>query len=167
MCGLAVLLVFTVGCGARDHDADARDGGPGAAPVADGPFTQGALPSKFPAGEGPRYRGTIALDPAFADLDGRHLLWIIVRSRAGAGAPIAVQRVDGARFPVEYDMGAEHTTTQSDDSYDILRGELKVTARLAVSGNASAMPGDIECEPVFMKGDDPPASLVLDRRLAP
>jgi hypothetical protein len=78
-----------------------------------------------------------------------------------------VQRVQAASFPLEFDVGAEHTTTQSDDSYQILAGELKVTARLSLGGGAIAAPGDIECEPVIMKGDDPPASLTLDRQVAP
>jgi hypothetical protein len=136
-------------------------------PFAGGPSAGGARESKFPAGEGPRFRGSVALDPQFAALDGRHTLWIIVRSAAGGGAPIAVQRVDSARFPVDYDIGAEHTTTQSDDSHAILKGELKVTARLSLSGNPIKAPGDIEAEPVLMQGDDPPAALTLSVRLGP
>jgi hypothetical protein len=127
----------------------------------------GAVGPKFPPGEGPRFRGTITLAPGFADLDGRYTLYVIVRSKAAQGAPILVQRVERARFPVEYDLGAEHSPTQSDDSYQILAGELKVTARLSVGGDPMPSAGDVECEPVIMKGDDPPAALTLKASRAP
>jgi hypothetical protein len=185
VCGVLLACLLAGGCGEAQRDDDAAApvvpaaatpvatapaAAPAAAPVAaapsaTGPFAGGAGASKFPPGAGPRFRGSVALDPAYADMDGRHTLWIIVRSVSGAGAPIAVQRVDQARFPVQFDVGAEHTTTQSDDSYDILKGELKVTARLSRSGNPIKAPGDIECEPLNMKGDDPPASLVLVTRI--
>lgn len=140
---------------------------PSGGPLSGGPFAGAPVAPKFPPGQGPRIRGRVTLGEEYSALDGRYTLWVGLRSVAGGGMPMAVQRFDRAAFPVEFDLGAEHAPLQADDTHDILRGELKLFARLSLSGGASAQPGDLEAESVLVKGDAPPVALVLDRQRAP
>ena len=123
--------------------------------------------AKFPPGEGPRFRGTVTIDPAFADRAAGATLWVIVRSQAGMGMPIAVQQFTNPSFPLSFDVGAEHAPLQSDDTYEILAGELKVVVRLSRSGGPTAGPGDIVADERLMRGDDPAAEIVLDAEWRP
>jgi hypothetical protein len=131
-----------------------------------GAMAAGAAESeaKFPPGEGPRIKGTLDLDPAFSELNGRHTLFVMVRSQTGAGMPICVVRVERAEFPMDFDIGAEHAPLGADDTYQILEGTNKLVARLSVSGSLTGGPGDVEAEPLLVEGDGPAVTLTLSQR---
>ncbi len=162
--GAPVLVVLDRVLTAADLPAAA-----GAAPVPVAPFDGGA-PAGGPTPEdlaGPRFRGTVELAPEFAELDGRHTLFIILRSpQTERGMPLAVRRVDSARFPLEFDVGAEDVPLDVDNKAEILGGQVKVTARLSVSGQAIGGAGDVESAPL-VTGPGSGLLLRLDTRRSP
>jgi hypothetical protein len=173
---IAPLLVAAtcLGCG-QTHDSPTADP-THAAPTA--PTPTAAVPAaahapaaadspRFAPGEGPRIKGTVALDPAFAAAATGHPLLLILRSQQGQGMPIAVQRIESPVYPVSFDLGAEHAPLQADDTPQILRTENKLLARVSVSGAVMAGPDDIECQPVIVKADQAPVALTLDRKHGP
>jgi len=153
------LLAAGAGCGEREPSAVAPH--PAATPV--------AAPSepKFKPGEGPRIRGTVALDPQLAAQAAGHPLVIILRSPQGQGMPIAVLRIEQPSFPVSFDLGAEHAPLQSDDTPQILAGENKLLARLSISGVVTGAPEDLESAPQLVKAGGPAVTLTLDHRRGP
>jgi len=136
-------------------------------PAADHPAVETQIAQKFAAGEGPRIRGTVALDAQFAAEAAGHPLLVILRSQAGGGMPIAVLTIDDPVFPVTFDLGAEHAPLQSDDTPEILKGENKLLARLSVSGSMLGGAEDIECEPALVQAGGPAVTLTLDHRRGP
>lgn len=105
--------------------------------------------------EGPAIAGTISLAP---ELRGRasdsETLFIIARK--GPGAPFAVKRIAGPRFPFQYRLGPEDVMMAG----TAFEGDLHLSARLSKTGAAGqAQPGDLEGEhpggvPVGARGVD-------------
>jgi hypothetical protein len=140
---------------------------PAAAPAA--PFAGGAA-GQAPSAEdlaGPRFKGRVELAPEFAALDGKYTLYIILRSPTAGGMPLAPKRVDRAQFPVAFDIGTEAVALDVDNKTELLSGELKVYARLSLSGNPIGQPGDIESEPVVTHAGPDPIVLTLSKKKAP
>jgi len=150
---------------------EAADQGPGLRaprPAASPPaVARGNVPAPQPqvevAGE-PNIRGRVRLDPAVVgEVVGDGVLFIIGR-RAGAagGPPLAVLRIPGPAFPVEFEIGQDNVMIPG------LRfeGPVALTARLDADGNAmTRAPDDIQGAapgPVLPGGE---AEIVLDQRL--
>jgi hypothetical protein len=101
----------------------------------------------------------VRLAPEFAALDGRHTAFIMLRSpKTSGGMPLAVQKVDFARFPLAFDMGSENVPLDVDNKDEIIAGEILIKVRLSVSGKLTGGPGDIEGELLARPGD----GLVVD-----
>ncbi len=116
-----------------------------------------------PREAGPRFVGSVALAPQFAGRDGTGTLYIIVRSATSGGAPLAVIRRTAPHFPNGFDIGPEHVTLQGlDNKLEVLQGDVKLYARLSLSGLATASPGDLESAPLILEADGPAVTLVLD-----
>lgn len=171
---VASLALATGGCGPSGDDQAALPAPPSTTqpaattqPGADHPPVESQIAPKFAAGEGPRIRGTVALDPQFAAEAAGHRLLVILRSKEGGGMPIAVLTIDDPVFPVAFDLGPEHAPLQSDDTPEILERENKLLARLSVSGSMLGAAEDIECEPVLVQAGAPAVALTLDRRRGP
>jgi hypothetical protein len=137
-----------------------------AAPVA--PFAGGAAEQPPTAEDlaGPRFKGSVQLAPEFAALDGKHTLFVIVRPAGMQGMPIAVKKFAAAKFPLEFDLGTESVALDVDNKREILEGELKVYARLSLSGQPVGQPGDIEAEGVITSAGRPIA-LTLSKPRTP
>ncbi|MGQ0554126.1 MAG: c-type cytochrome biogenesis protein CcmI/CycH [Planctomycetota bacterium] len=113
---------------------------------------------------GPRLKARIELAPVFAANNGKHTLFVIVRSaNQGGGMPIAVRRYDLASFPLDIEIGVEHVPLQVDNKAEMLGGTLKLSARLSLAGGAMPAAGDLEGEPVLVQAGGEPATLLLDR----
>ncbi len=96
-----------------------------------------------PAGvEGPAIAGTVSISQELAGrLSEGDTLFIIARK--GPGAPFAVRRIAGPRFPLAYRMGPEDAMVAGTP----FEGEVTVSARLSKAGSAGpAQPGDMEGE---------------------
>jgi len=169
-----LLMAAALGCSEKPAGAaGVAPAGAAPAPPAAGqpaappaPFSARIEP-KFAPGQGPRIQGTVAIDPQFAAEAGGHPLVIILRSAQGRGMPIAVLRIENPRFPVDFDLGAEHAPLQSDDTPQILQAENKLVARLAISGVVTGGPEDLESPPVLVKAGGPKVELTLDHRRGP
>ncbi len=81
------------------------------------------------------------------------ILFVFARIPGQAGPPLAVKRVDGARFPLVVSLGDADAmlpgATISDQS------ELAITARLSASGQTSGGAGDYEAQAVWQAGQGP------------
>lgn len=107
---------------------------------------RGNVPAPRPQAEaagGPNIRGRVSLGPAVAgELPGDGVLFIIGR-RAGTagGPPLAVLRIPGPAFPVEFEIGQANVMIPG------LRfeGPVTLTARLDADGNPmTRAPGDVQ-----------------------
>jgi hypothetical protein len=108
------------------------------------PPGRGAPPvaAESAGGDGaPPIRGTVSLAPELAGRPpGGAVLFLIAR-RGGAGPPVAVERVAGPSFPLDFSLGPEDRMIQTIP----FAGELQISARLDADGNAlSRQPGDLE-----------------------
>jgi cytochrome c-type biogenesis protein CcmH len=128
--GLAALavgtLLFSIG--------PSEKSGPGIRP--------GAAVSRTAPDASKEISGTISVAP---ELRGRasegETLFIIARK--GPGAPFAVQRISGPRFPLAYRLGPQDVMAAGTP----FEGEVSVSARLSQTGVAGpAQPGDLEGE---------------------
>jgi len=140
-----------------------------AAPPA-APFAGGGMPEHAPTAAdlaGPRFKGRVELAPEFAALDGKHTLFIILRSPTAGGMPLAPKKIERAQFPIEFDIGTEAVALDVDNKTELLSGELKVYARLSLSGNPIGQPGDLESEPVVTRAGPDPIVLTLNKKKAP
>jgi hypothetical protein len=130
--------------------AGAPMGGRGAPPVAAG-------------GDAGALRGTVSLA---AELEGRvpagAVLFLIAR-RGESGPPLAVKRIVGARFPLEFSIGPEDRMIEQ-MPFD---GPLRLTARLDADGNAmTRQPGDLQgAAPGTHQPGDSGLELVIDQVL--
>jgi hypothetical protein len=148
--------------------APPADAAPPAAPMA--PFAGGGMAEHAPTPEdlaGPRFKGRVELAPEFAALDGQHTLYIVLRSPTAGGMPLAPKRIEHARFPIDFDIGTEAVALDVDNKTELLSGELKVYARLSLSGNPIGQPGDLESEAVITRAGPDPIVLTLNKKKAP
>ncbi len=147
---VAAVLLALVACG--DEGAHATvpqvpaQPAPEAIPAADEPAS--AAPDAATADAvSPRFRGEVRLAPEFAELDGRHTLFIMLRSpKTPGGMPLAVKKVELATFPLAFEMGPENVPLDVDNKAEMISGEIRIVARLSVSGKLGGAAGDIEGE---------------------
>lgn len=105
--------------------------------------------------EGPTISGTISLAPGLADKISPDAVLYVIARQEGLNAPVAVARLQGVTFPVDYALSRQHMMGSADPS----AGGLNVTARLDKDGFVGPpQPGDIEgaytTKPVSMGDKD-------------
>jgi len=88
--------------------------------------------------------GTIALAPGFeARVPAGAVLFLIARTGAGGGPPLAVKRVESPRFPMEFSLGPDDRMIKTAP----FAGPLQLSVRLDADGNAmTRAPGDLHGE---------------------
>ncbi len=152
------------GAGMPGAGATAAGGAP-FAPFAGGASAPPTAEEIAAAESGPRIEGTVELDPAFDGLAGHGRLFVFVRS-AGAegGMPIAVVPIEAPRFPASFTITTLNVALQVDNKADMLSGNLKISARLSLGGNAMPAAGDIESEAQPIKAGEGPVTVRLTRR---
>ena len=104
----------------------------------------------------------VNLDPGInSQLPGSATLYIFAHPPEGAGMPLAVQRINQPRFPLQSAIADANLLRPGNSLADF--EQLKISARLSLSGNASPASGDIETEPVVhQQGDVTVIALLLD-----
>ena len=118
------------------------------------------LPAEAPAAAdaGPTLRVVVELDPALA---GRvapdAVLFVFARVPDGPPMPVAVQRVPARDFPVTVELSDAASPMPSLRFSQQPR--LRLVARVAQSGDAGAMPGDLESAPLEVAPTDGEARL--------
>jgi cytochrome c-type biogenesis protein CcmH len=108
-------------------------------------------------------QGTVALAPAVvAQVNPGDTLFVFARAPNGPPMPIAVWRGAAEAFPLRFSLDA--TTTLSPDRPLDAFDSVMVGARISRSGNARAMPGDLESSIVTVRrGPAGELHLVIDR----
>lgn len=131
---------------------------------------QGLPPSDAAEGDSgwPGVEVGIALDGAAAqaltdELPGSAVLFVIVRPGGeSAGPPLGVARVDQPQFPVEIHVDDRHAMLPQRQLS--AQDRLRLQARLSLSGEPGAKPGDWESEAVEVSTERAePVSLVLSQ----
>jgi cytochrome c-type biogenesis protein CcmH len=86
--------------------------------------------------------GQIQIAPNLADqVKPTDVLFVIVRRPTGAPRPIAAKRIDGPKFPVQFEITNADVMVQGSE----LKGMVDVIARLDRDGQAGQpQPGDME-----------------------
>ena len=114
--------------------ASGMPGAPAAAAGRDAPPAAG--------GDGAPLSGTIALAPGFETrVPAGATLFLIVRTGAGGGPPLAVKRVESPRFPMDFSLGPDDRMIKTMP----FEGPLQLSARLDADGNAmTRVPGDLQ-----------------------
>ena len=103
---------------------------------------RGAAPVASQTSASAPIRGRIEIAPELANeaRDGS-VLFLIARSGAAAGPPLAVRRYLSPSFPLEFEIGQENVMIPS-MRFD---GAIQLTARLDSDGNAmTRLPGDLQ-----------------------
>lgn len=118
-----------------------------AAPVAG---DDAAVPA---ADAGPVLRVVVELDPALADrIAPDAVLFVFARLPEGPPMPVAVQRVPARDFPITVALSDAASPMPSLRFSEQAR--LRLVARVAQSGDAGAMPGDLESAPLEVAPTD-------------
>jgi len=107
-----------------------------------------ALPPDHPPIEpdtGPVFPVTVRIEPSLAErLNGNETVFLIARAAAGPPAPLAVRRLTVADLPAVINL------SDNDSMVDGLNlsafPEIRLTARISMTGDAQAQPGDLEGE---------------------
>jgi cytochrome c-type biogenesis protein CcmH len=88
--------------------------------------------------------GTITLAPDFeARVPAGAILFLIARTGAGGGPPLAVKRVESPRFPMDFSLGPDDRMIKTMP----FEGPLQLSVRLDADGNAmTRAPGDLQGE---------------------
>ena len=104
----------------------------------------------------------VDLDAAInSQLPGSATLYIFAHTPNGVGMPLAVQRVNQPRFPLQAAIADSNLLRPGNSLADF--DQLKISARLSMGGNATPASGDIETEPVVhQQGDAGVITLLLD-----
>lgn len=86
--------------------------------------------------------GRVMIDPQLASkVDASDVLFVIVRRPQGTPRPIAVKRIDGPRFPLDFEITSKDLMVEGSE----LRGMVDVIARLDKDGYAGPpQVGDLE-----------------------
>ncbi len=86
--------------------------------------------------------GTITLAPAVeAKVPAGAILFLIARTGAGGGPPLAVKRIESPVFPLEFTLGPDDRMIKQMP----FAGPLQLSARLDADGNAmTRAPGDLQ-----------------------
>lgn len=88
--------------------------------------------------------GRVTIDSRLAaSVKPTDVLFVIVRRPQGPPRPLAVKRIDGPRFPVQFEISGQDIMVEGSE----LRGMVDVVARLDKDGRAGpAQSGDLEGE---------------------
>ena len=93
------------------------------------------------AGDARPIRGTVRVSDALSDRVAPGAVLFLIARRGDAGPPLAVVRVAGPRFPLDFSIGPEDRMIRTMP----FEGELRLSARLDGDGNAmSREPGDLQ-----------------------
>lgn len=123
---------------AREPQGGALPGPQAAAPPAAAPPATPPAAGPGPTPAGPAYRATVTLAPGARPPGGAVLFFSLLP--AGGGPPVAVQRIESPRFPLELELDQRHSMMGAE-----LPGEGVLVARLDADGSASTRgPGDLE-----------------------
>jgi len=136
--------------------ASGMPGGPAA------PAGRGAPP--VAGGSGAPLSGTIALAPGYeAKVPAGAILFLIARTGAGGGPPLAVKRVESPQFPMEFSIGPDDRMIKTMP----FEGPLQLSARLDADGNAmTRAPGDLQGEtPPSHQPGESGVAIVIDQVL--
>lgn len=108
----------------------------------------------------PTITGTISVSPELSGSIPREAALFIIAHK-GAGAPFAVQRIVGPRFPLRFRLGPEDVMMAGTP----FEGEVRLSARVSRTGSAGpAQPGDLEGErPVAVQVGAIDADFVINR----
>lgn len=121
------------------------------------------LPAPQEAAATAAIRISVSADPGLAlQMPPGASLYIIARRPGGPPMPVAVQKRPLEVFPIQV------TLTDDDSLMPTARlsslDEVELVARISVSGDATARPGDLESEPaVVATGPDAVAALLIDK----
>jgi cytochrome c-type biogenesis protein CcmH len=108
--------------------------------------------------------GTITLAP---DLEKKvpagAILFLIARSGAGGGPPLAVKRIESPTFPLAFTLGPDDRMIQQMP----FEGPLQLSARLDADGNAMTRePGDLSGQtPEMHQPGESGVAIVIDQAL--
>lgn len=114
--------------------------------------------------EGAAIRGRVHLDPDLeGGVTGEGVLFVIARSAgSSAGPPLAVVRIPGPRFPVDFEIGPGNVMI----SGVRFEGPIALSARLDRDGNAmTRAPGDVQGALPRSVVPGATVEIVLDRRV--
>lgn len=150
--GLAVSSVLLLGCdraiepyvpGERPEKPDLARIFPEASrsdPAPDSP-PGGAAPAPAPGSEASTIRGVVRVsDELSSEIPGGAILFVIARTEGG-GPPLAVKRIEGARFPAEFSLGPDDRMIAARP----FSGPLELSAWIDQDGNVtSRVPGDLQ-----------------------
>jgi cytochrome c-type biogenesis protein CcmH len=135
----------------------------GAAPAFANESNAAASGAAGEEGSGIVVEATVELDPALADLvPPNATLFVFAQDAKRPGPPIAAKRLSAATFPL---------TVVLTDADVMIKGnslgrasQLKIAARISVSGNPIAAPGDLygEIIPAIPAGNTIDVSLIID-----
>jgi hypothetical protein len=78
--------------------------------------------------------------------------------------PLAVAMAPAPTFPHAFRITTLNVPLDVDNKAELLQGELKISARLALGSNPVGSPGDIESEPQLVKAGGAPVTLHLSKR---
>jgi hypothetical protein len=125
------------------------------------PGMQGGEESADTGGE--PIRGTLRVAPELASAQPAGAVLFLIARTNQPGPPLAVKRIEGPRFPLDFEIGPDDRMIKSRPFV----GPLQITARLDADGNAtSRTPGDLQgtAKSAVNPGDSG-VELVLDERL--
>jgi cytochrome c-type biogenesis protein CcmH len=132
-------------------DAQQRAGGaipamaaaPAAAPVSTAPAPHPVpTASAKPLGAA-RVSGRITLDTALqAKLPANATVYVFARPAEGARMPLAMRRIDGARFPLDFSLDESMAMTPNATLANA--GKVVIGARVSMNGDAIGKSGDLE-----------------------
>lgn len=116
-----------------------------------------------PSGKQQVIRGVVRVADEWSnEIPGGAALFVIARNEGG-GPPLAVKRVDGARFPLEFSLGPDDRMIATRP----FRGPLELSAWIDQDGNVtSRVPGDLQgTAPGRFEPGVSGVEIVVDQRL--
>ena len=125
---------------------------------------RGIPPAAPQAAAGETIRGRVSLGPDLAEgITGQGVLFVIARSGgATAGPPLAVVRIPGPSFPIDFEIGQANVMIPGMR----FEGPISVTARLDADGNAmTRAPGDVQGSAPGMVEPGSQVEILLDQPL--
>ena len=137
--------------------------GPAVAETSPAP-ARGIPPIAAQAAAGETIRGSVSLGPQLAGgITGQGVLFIIARSGAATGGPpLAVVRIPGPSFPIDFEIGQANVMIPGMR----FEGPISLTARLDADGNAmTRAPGDVQGSAPGMVEPGSQVEIVLDQPL--
>ncbi|MDX1550368.1 MAG: tetratricopeptide repeat protein [Lysobacter spongiicola] len=106
---------------------------------------------------------SISLDPALAmQFPDNASIFVIARQPDGSPVPVAAKKLPAASFPLRVTLSDADSLMPTQKLSDL--EQVRLSARISASGDATAKPGDFESEPVLVDvSPDAAAALMVDR----